>query len=102
MTSSYPRITGPGFLARCSRRTAGFYRYWESKRRNGALPARADLDPLEMKQWLAGIVLVDVRRMPGESPPWRLIYRLVGTRANDLREQEATGKTVQEGHAGNN
>lgn len=102
MTSAgYPRLTDLSFLARCHVRTAGFHRYWQSKRRGDLLPARADLDPLEMKEWLPGVVLVDVTRDVGRQPPYRLTYRLIGTRATELREREGTGKTVEEGYFGN-
>ncbi|WP_395020684.1 PAS domain-containing protein [Dongia sp.] len=89
------------FLERCHPRTADFFRYWQSKRRSGMFPARADLDPIEMKPWLPGLVLVDVTPMPGQSPPYRLTYRLIGTGATSLRGQEGTGKRVQEAYFGN-
>ncbi|HVO04078.1 MAG TPA: PAS domain-containing protein [Candidatus Cybelea sp.] len=101
MTSRYPRITDLRFLEQCHARTAGFYRYWQSKRRGEALPARADLDPLEMKEWLPGIVLVNVAADGGRAPPYRLTYRLIGTRATDLRGHEAAGKSVEEAYFGN-
>lgn len=54
------------------------------------MPARADLDPLEMKTWLDGILLLDVHYNP-----LTLVYRLVGARSSSTR-----GKTVQEGYHG--
>jgi len=35
--------------------------YWEQKRAGGRLPARADLDPVDMKSLLGWLSLVDVR-----------------------------------------
>lgn len=87
----YPRTTSLDFLKRCRRETAAFFLYWESKRCGRAMPSRADIDPLEMKSWLPGVALVDVQRNP-----YRLIYRLVGTRATKLRGQEVTGMAVQD------
>lgn len=101
LNPDYPRIVGPGFLERCHARTAGFFRHWQSKRRGDALPARADLDPVEMKEWLPGLVLVNVTPDPGRCPPYRLTYRLIGTRARDLRGHEATGKSVEDAYFGN-
>jgi hypothetical protein len=105
--SAYPRTTSLDFLDRCSPTMASFYRYWDGKRQGRRMPARADLDPLEMRPWLPGIVLVDVRRRdpgdPGAGPyPYQLTYRLVGTRATGLRGREATGKTVDEAYFGTN
>ena len=91
----YPRLTTPDFLDRCLPSTAGFYRYWDSKRRGRRLPSRGDLDPLEMRPWLPGIILVDVVRFPDQ-----LIYRVVGTRSVAMRHSEVTGRPVQEGHHG--
>lgn len=92
---TYPRITSLDFLQRCSPNTAAFYRYWESKRRGRMMPARADLDPVEMKNWLPGIILVSVLY-----DPFRLIYRLVGERPVQLRDQNPTGLTIEEGYHG--
>jgi hypothetical protein len=104
--SPYPRTTSLDFLNRCSPAMAGFYRYWDGKRQGRRMPARADLDPLEMRAWLPGIVLVDVAlRGPGEDVSlsrYRLTYRLVGTRATGIRGREATGKTVDEAYFGTN
>jgi hypothetical protein len=93
--TAYPRTTTIDFLDRCSARVASFYRYWESKRQGRELPSRADLDPLEMKDWLAGIILVDVQQHPR-----KLTYRVVGSRSVDLRKADVTGKTVEEGFHG--
>jgi hypothetical protein len=98
--STYPRTTSLDFLERCSATMAAFYRYWDSKRQGCKLPARSDLDPLEMRPWLPGIVLVDVRRDPERPSDYRLVYRLVGTRATAIRGREATGKTVGDAYFG--
>ena len=47
-------------LARCTPRVASFYRLWESKLHGRRMPSRADFDPLEMKEWLPGIVLLGI------------------------------------------
>lgn len=47
--------------------------YWLSKCAGGRLPARADVDPLEMRFILGNLILVDVLR-----DPLRFRYRLVG------------------------
>jgi hypothetical protein len=93
--AAYPRTTSIDFLNHCSQRIAAFYRHWDSKRRGRKMPSRADLDPLEMKEWLAGVIRVDVLRNPD-----RLIYRVVGSRSVELRQADVTGKTVEEGFHG--
>jgi hypothetical protein len=99
--SAYPRTLSLDFLDRCSPTMAAFHAYWDVKRRSRVMPARADLDPLEMKAWLPGIVLVDVRHAAsGANPGYTLTYRLVGTRATGIRGREATGRTVQEAYFG--
>jgi hypothetical protein len=99
-TAAYPRLTGADFLTRCSPNVRAFYEYWDSKRllADGArrpMPSRADLDPTEMKPWLANIILVDV-----SDEPRRLSYRLVGSNQVDLRQRDVTGKPVEEGYFG--
>jgi hypothetical protein len=98
-SSDYPRTTSPDFLTRCRPETAAFYRYWDEKRRGRLMPARRDIDPLEMKDWLPGIALVEICRDPDERPS-RLIYRLIGTRVTRLRGREDTGKSVHEAFFG--
>jgi hypothetical protein len=94
-STGYARLTTLDFLDRCSPRIADFYRYYESKRHGRAMPSRHDFDPLEMKDWLPGIVIVDVQENPR-----RLIYRLVGSHSVELRQRDVTGQTVEEGFHG--
>jgi hypothetical protein len=94
-SADYPRETSLAFLERCSPRVASFYRYWDGKRNGRAMPSRADLDPIEMKQWLPGITLIEVFHNPR-----RLVYRLIGTRTMELRGRDVTGMTVEEGFIG--
>jgi hypothetical protein len=48
--------------------------YWESKRRDGRLPARADVDPVDLKTVLGWLSLIEVR--PTEP---RFFIRLLGS-----------------------
>jgi len=65
--------------------------YWESKRAARPMPRREELDPIEMKQWLGLITLIDVNPDP---PCFR--YRLVGTGHVELHGNDPTGKSVIE------
>jgi hypothetical protein len=107
-TGDYPRTTSVEFLQHCRPATAAFYRYWDGKRRGSAMPARPDIDPLEMKSWLAGTALIDVTRVSenddpfGRRFPYDLRYRLIGTRPTRLRGQDVTGMKVEIGYFGAN
>jgi len=95
-TNSMPRDaeSGPD-LSGFARDIAAFYAYWDGKRRGNELPARADIDPLEMVSFLPGIVLIDV-----VADARRFVYRLVGTREVAIRGRDPTGKSVAEGFYG--
>jgi hypothetical protein len=71
-----------------------FVRYWESKRRDGRLPRRADIDPVELKPFLGNIFMLDV---VGE--PRRFRYRLVGTKIVDYVARDSTGKFQEEAYS---
>ena len=92
---TYQRLTSEDFLERCSLRTAALYRYWSKKRCGRKLPRRCDIDPVEMKPWLPGIVLVDVK------PSRQITYRVVGTAVCQHRGFDPTGRPVEEGLYGN-
>lgn len=55
------------------------------------MPARRDLDAIDMKLWLACIQLIDVFEEPR-----RLVYRLVGQIEIDMRGFNHTGRLVDE------
>ena len=72
------------------------YRYWAEKCGDRAMPARADIDPIEMpKHLLRGICIVDV-----VADERRYVYRLVGTGDVEVRGNDPTGKSVLEGFFG--
>lgn len=67
--------------------------YWQAKRRTlGRLPARADIDPLEMRFALGHLILADVE--PGN--PIRFRHRLIGTRIVEHAGYDATGLYVDD------
>ena len=69
--------------------------YWEHKRRDRSMPARADIKPSEMKQHLGWVVLVDA--LPGFGD---FRHRTIGTRVTGYFAPDATGKTISELFAG--
>jgi hypothetical protein len=67
--------------------------YWQAKRRTlGRLPARADVDPLEMRYALGHLVLADVEH----GDPIRFRHRLIGTRIVERAGYDATGLYVDD------
>jgi hypothetical protein len=65
--------------------------YWESKRLGGRLPRPADIDPTEIPRLIASIVICDL-----EFDPFRVRYRLAGTRQVHILGNELTGRYVDE------
>lgn len=55
------------------------YRYWEQQRGERLFPARASIDPADIKRCLPRTILTDVFR-----DPLRFRYRLVGTGATTM------------------
>ncbi|HMA13327.1 MAG: PAS domain-containing protein [Bacteroidota bacterium] len=74
-----------------SPRLRQLYDYWQSKRRGGRLPRRADIDPAEIPQLMPNLLLVDI-----EQNPFRVRYRLVGTQIVEATGFEFTGKYLDE------
>jgi len=92
----YPRTTDLAeFRRRAVAVTLEFYDYWDSKRQGRICPARADLDPCEMTDWLTGIQIIDVFNNPR-----RLKYRLVGAVEVESRGFNPTGRWVEDGFIG--
>jgi hypothetical protein len=79
-------------------RLGEIFRYWLSKRRDGALPRRADIRPGELGAVIRHINLIDVIREPGR--PLQFRHRLMGTGITDWLGQDLTGKLVDEASYG--
>ena len=62
--------------------------YWRNKRGARAMPAREDIDPLELRHLLPNLYLLDVLG------PSRYRYRLIGTMIAARLKSDATGKDV--------
>jgi hypothetical protein len=70
--------------------------YWERKRKDRPMPARADISPSEIKEHLGWVMILDV--IPGGRD---FRYRLIGTLVTQYFSNDATGKTVREAFAVN-
>lgn len=56
-----------------------FHRHWLQICGNGRLPRRADIDPENFKRILPNVILADIER-----DPFRVRYRLCGTRVSEF------------------
>jgi len=65
--------------------------YWNEKRGRRPMPARADLDPMEMIPILPHVILLDVLRDPLD-----FRYRLIGTLVEDHMSAPYTGRRFSE------
>ncbi len=90
-------IADPDWISSCSPDIKAVYSYWKSKADGRRMPARADIDPLDLVPYLPSIMLVHVGpRTPGTttSPGRDYTYRLVGTREVAVRGSDPTGQSV--------
>jgi len=70
---------------------AAIHDYWDAKRGGRAMPARADINPPQLREHLGWIILVDV--LPDLSD---FRYRLVGTKVARYFGSDGTGQTISE------
>ncbi len=83
----------PTLLADCHSSLQELYEYWAAQRGARSMPARSDIDPVDLKKILPLLILIDV--VPD---PRRYIYRLVGTHEVEMRGGDPTGKPVDEAY----
>jgi hypothetical protein len=65
--------------------------YWRGKAADGGLPRPSDIDPTEIPRLIASMVICDL-----EGTPFRVRYRLAGTRQVHVLGNELTGRYVDE------
>ena len=68
------------------------YEYWDGKRGDRLMPARADIDPLDMRFAIGNVILIDVI----EGDPLRFHIRLHGTNLSERVRFDLTGKMLDE------
>lgn len=75
--------------------------YWQAKAAGrGALPARADIDPVDLAGALPAVSLIEVRRDVMGRPGW-LRYRVMGGLHVEIMGRDATGELIDLGSAEN-
>lgn len=80
-----------GASAAAARAHEEIYGYWAGLRRGVRLPARADIQPAELKRLLPTVSLIDVRR-----DPLSFRVRLAGTGLYGVYGREITGRSLTE------
>jgi hypothetical protein len=88
--SAHAFSTSEELLHNATGGVAQVFRYWDRVRGERVMPSPSEIDFLELRPWLAGIVMIEVSG--GESRD--LVYRVVGERAVRLRGYDPTGMTV--------
>jgi hypothetical protein len=85
----FPDFTSsPGIIT--SDRIRRLIAYWDSRHHGRVLPRRADIDPAAIPDLLPNIVLTDIEE------PFRIRYRLVGTRVVEFNQLDFTGRYLDE------
>ena len=74
-----------------SSRIRRFATYWERKRAGRIVPDRQDIDPAELKDLLPYLMVVEI-----EAQPFRVLYRLAGTKVVEMNKIELTGRYLDE------
>lgn len=70
-----------------SRPIRRFDAYWRDKRGNRSMPFRREIDPAELKPLLPYMMVVEI-----EAEPFRVLYRLAGTKVVEMNGIELTGR----------
>jgi hypothetical protein len=65
--------------------------YWQSRCGNGRIPARSEIDPADILPLLPNILMVEF-----ETCPFRVRFRLVGTKVVEVTGFEFTGRYLDE------
>ena len=61
--------------------------YWASRSGEGRLPARRDIDPLDIPHLMPQVILLDIQR-----DPWDFRFRLIGTNVVFHLSEDWTGR----------
>ena len=92
--SAHAFSTSEELLHNATGGVAQVFRYWNRVRGARIMPSRSEIDFLELRPWLPGIVMIEVAGAEVAGGKRELIYRVVGERAIRLRGYDPTGMTV--------
>ena len=88
--SAHAFSTSEELLHNATGGVAQVFRYWNRVRGARVMPPPSEIDFLELRPWLPGILMIEVAGGEGRE----LIYRIVGERGVRLRGYDPTGMTV--------
>lgn len=74
-----------------SPRIRRFADYWNARKAGRAVPSRQDIEPADLKELLPYMMVVEI-----EAEPFRILYRLAGTRVVEMNGIELTGRYLDE------
>lgn len=74
-----------------STRARRMFRYWTAKKGDRRMPSRTDIDPAEIKDLLPNVILTRL-----EYEPFRVLYKLVGTKAVENAGYDYSGHYLDE------
>ncbi|PJI42090.1 PAS domain-containing protein [Ferrovibrio sp.] len=72
------------------------FEYWTAKCGGRSMPARADIDPAEIKPLLPYLILMEVRRDTKPGWPLDFRYRLIGTVTDAMMNARYTWKCMSD------
>ncbi len=67
------------------------FKYWTGKKGDRRMPSRADIDPSEIKDLLPNVILTRL-----EYEPFRVLYKLIGTKAVENAGVDYSGHYLDE------
>ncbi len=67
------------------------FKYWTGKKGDRRMPSRADIDPSEIKDLLPNVILTRL-----EYAPFRVLYKLIGTKAVENAGVDYSGHYLDE------
>jgi hypothetical protein len=74
-----------------STRARRMHQYWLAKKGDRVMPSRSDIDPSEIKDLLPNVILSRL-----EYEPFRVLYKLIGTRAVENAGIDYSGRYLDE------
>ena len=74
-----------------SSRARRMHQYWLDKKGPRAMPARSDIEPVEIKDLLPNVILSRI-----EYEPFRVLYKLIGTRAVENAGIDYSGRYLDQ------
>lgn len=89
MAQSFPDFS-PSDAAITSTRIRRLVTYWEGCRKGRVVPLRDDIDPAAIRDLLPLIIIAEIEE------PFRVRYRLVGTRVVEFNRLDFTGTYLDE------